>query len=430
MEHSISPSRADLLNAFTPAASVWDPSGFAGRRAEVLDLVDCLLTEASCPVICGDRGLGKTSLARQLERIAQGDVELLTRLNAPDRALGPDDRWVTFFLSCADWNDIHQVVRALIDEMIAFQRGERVPTLQVAKETIQRGIKFKHFEASITKELHPAAFPEPSAQMAFTSTVNTLFHAGVPRILFVIDELDRVKHRATLATFIKNNSNDVVKFLLVGLADSSAVLVDNHLSVRRQLREVHVEGLTDSDVRTIIRCAEERLEEAGSPFKFDQLAIRGIQDRVAGHPYYVHLIGQAALAFAADNNQRTITAEIVERAAKQATAQFASIYHDAYQKAIGADRELEVTLRVCAKFTQNVVRERLRDVAGFLRVLRVHEKLLDLQDVRRGSVLVPIANTEGLPLRFRDPLFKIYVENSQSLLPAVKAEVDDAWASM
>ena len=96
---------------------------------------------------------------------------------------------------------------------------------------------------------------------------------------------------------------------------------------------------------------------------------------------------------------------------------------------IAGSRELEATLRICAKFTRNTIdRERVREVAEAVGILDVHEKLLQLQDVKRGRVLV---SAKGLrfPLRFRDPLFRIFIERSESLLPAVKGDVDDAWAT-
>ena len=41
----------------------------------------------SCPLIYGDRGLGKTSLALQTQLIATGGQELLHQIDANDHAL-------------------------------------------------------------------------------------------------------------------------------------------------------------------------------------------------------------------------------------------------------------------------------------------------------------------------------------------------------
>lgn len=67
--------RSTILNAFQPGGAIEIPSRFAGRRDDIRELADALLTDGMCPVIYGEKGLGKSSLANQIERIALGDVE-------------------------------------------------------------------------------------------------------------------------------------------------------------------------------------------------------------------------------------------------------------------------------------------------------------------------------------------------------------------
>lgn len=88
--------RRAILNAFKPNSEIEHPAGFAGRQTQVRQLTDALLTDRSCPVIYGDRGLGKTSLALQLARIALGDTVLLEEIGAGDSALSEADTFVPF----------------------------------------------------------------------------------------------------------------------------------------------------------------------------------------------------------------------------------------------------------------------------------------------------------------------------------------------
>jgi len=69
-----------LMNAFRPAKEVDDPEFFAGRARPVKQLTDSLHVPGSCPIIFGNRGLGKTSLAIQMKYIAMGDSTLLGAL--------------------------------------------------------------------------------------------------------------------------------------------------------------------------------------------------------------------------------------------------------------------------------------------------------------------------------------------------------------
>jgi hypothetical protein len=99
----MSPSRHSvLMSAFHPAKEVDDPDLFAGRGREVTTLTDGLHVEGSCPIIYGDRGLGKTSLATQIKYIAMGDTELLESLKIPARALGEENQFLTFLVTCTD----------------------------------------------------------------------------------------------------------------------------------------------------------------------------------------------------------------------------------------------------------------------------------------------------------------------------------------
>src|SRR4051794_29249627 len=91
-----------MVNAFQPATELDDPERFAGRASQVRTLADSLLVEGSVPVIFGHRGLGKSSLALQLRRIAMGDVELLSLLNAERLAVPEESQFLTFVVTCTD----------------------------------------------------------------------------------------------------------------------------------------------------------------------------------------------------------------------------------------------------------------------------------------------------------------------------------------
>jgi hypothetical protein len=74
------PSRSDLLmNAFHPGIELDDPALFVGRSQQVLELARSLHAEGSCPIIYGSKGLGKSSLALQAQRIAMGDQVTMNR---------------------------------------------------------------------------------------------------------------------------------------------------------------------------------------------------------------------------------------------------------------------------------------------------------------------------------------------------------------
>ena len=85
--------------AFTPADEVQDPDRFAGRVGELRLLSDALHSPGAHIVLYGKRGIGKSSLARQLERLASGDPRVHARLNP---APNPPTEFFTVFFRCDD----------------------------------------------------------------------------------------------------------------------------------------------------------------------------------------------------------------------------------------------------------------------------------------------------------------------------------------
>ena len=77
------PVLSAVENAFQPAKEVNDVTRFAGRKDAISDAYYGLLASGSHIAIVGNRGIGKTSLSRQLINIANGDNDLLKKLDLP-----------------------------------------------------------------------------------------------------------------------------------------------------------------------------------------------------------------------------------------------------------------------------------------------------------------------------------------------------------
>ena len=74
------PSIREIENAFLPAKEITDADRFAGRKQGVQDAYFSLIAEGANVAIFGNRGIGKSSLARQIINIASGNNDLLTKL--------------------------------------------------------------------------------------------------------------------------------------------------------------------------------------------------------------------------------------------------------------------------------------------------------------------------------------------------------------
>src|SRR4029453_5011284 len=110
-----------LTNVFHPGKEFDDPALFSGRSMQVVDLPKAMHAEGSCPIIYGDRGLGKSSLALQAQRIAMGDPSLLQlQETAPaprltdvpslqfdnagveEWAFSQEESYLAFYVACSD----------------------------------------------------------------------------------------------------------------------------------------------------------------------------------------------------------------------------------------------------------------------------------------------------------------------------------------
>jgi hypothetical protein len=69
-----------IFETFQPEAALEAPELFSGREIALAELAESLHDSGSIPVIYGDRGLGKTSLANQHALMARGDEVLLNRI--------------------------------------------------------------------------------------------------------------------------------------------------------------------------------------------------------------------------------------------------------------------------------------------------------------------------------------------------------------
>jgi ATPase subunit of ABC transporter with duplicated ATPase domains len=87
------PAITDIENAFQPAKEITDAERSGGCVDSVTAGYHALLSAGSNIAIVGNRGIGKTSLARQIITIASGQSELLDKLAASLDALNAACPW-------------------------------------------------------------------------------------------------------------------------------------------------------------------------------------------------------------------------------------------------------------------------------------------------------------------------------------------------
>lgn len=74
---------SQIENAFQPAREINDADRFAGRKSAIGDAYYALISIGANIAIVGNRGIGKTSLARQVINMGNGNNAILKKLGLP-----------------------------------------------------------------------------------------------------------------------------------------------------------------------------------------------------------------------------------------------------------------------------------------------------------------------------------------------------------
>jgi len=425
--------RNKVLNAFRPGAAIDLPAQFAGRKDEVETLVDALHMEGACPIIYGERGLGKTSLALQIERIALGDTELLDELGLSDRILPDTGRFTTFSFVCSDGiNSKDELLQRLINTAVGYDVGADLRTTLDSRRVTTR-IKLKVYEQEVQKSFSSKdsgkSFESLSVEEKFEVVARRVIERNNSRVLFIIDELDRLKESRGLASIIKNLSSQDVKFLLVGVGQNVSTLLHDHASLERTLIQVPVYLMGDQDSAAIIHKTEYLLLGSGLDLKFSDSAIKRIVDAAGGFPWFVHTIAQEALKIAYEGDVRIVADAQVNRAIGRLSSQrFGQQFYDTYQMAVGDSRQREIVLRLFAGWSgADVPTSELYPLSHELGVTNPAALTKQLMKHEYGRVLVRPPYAAARVFRFTNAMFKRYVNLRHSVYDGVATSVNAVW---
>lgn len=428
-------NRDIVLNAFLPAAEIEDPFRFAGRGKQVKELTDALRILRSVPLIHGARGLGKSSLAVQLSRISKGDVDLLEELDVGHLALKEAERFIAFYVTCSDSTaNFDGLLQSLLNkvETLMFEQAQGDGGYQLLDRTSRKGVSIKVFSLEVVDRYKAAA--ERVDTKDFTLSERLVYLAecltdvyGQP-VLFVIDELDRIAPVPGLASFLKSYSSANLKFMLVGIGTTVSGLLGDHASLNRQLVPVELKTMRQEELASIVTRAEEFLHERGELLEFTERAVDLLARSAAGFPWFVHVIGQAALIEADDDGRTSVQeSHVVEAIRGLANNRFAAHYSTLYQRAVRDSTPREIVLRLCALWSaDDIPTAGIYPKARSLGVQNPSTYIGHLADSRHGAVVVKSKRQDRALYTFPDAMFKVYVGLRPSLADCVKENVEAA----
>ncbi|MBI5497191.1 MAG: ATP-binding protein [Deltaproteobacteria bacterium] len=289
------------LNPFQPDAPA-RASIFSGRTPELKSIetaiVDTLRGHPSHVLIVGERGMGKTSLARYVENLAQSP--------AVWGAAGVDVGPAVLFVSLGFSATIPDACAAILSEAYrwAQQRGPSMVTWFQNELSKLEGVSVGFFGVTAAVKAGgntlPWAFPG-----ALESFVQRSEKAA-SGLVIILDETESIAADPQFAPFIKSlletlgqRRVNTVQLVVTATPEGRDRMNSAHPSFSRLFRPLNVGRLADSEVRVLVHKA---LQEGWPKKTADEAFLSSMCVFASGIPGFVHEIGKATFDVDTDNH--------------------------------------------------------------------------------------------------------------------------------
>ncbi len=420
----VKPAIYDIENAFQPAKEIDAADRFAGRAKPIQDAFLGLMAEGANIAIVGNRGIGKTSLARQIEHFGRGNNTLLKHLKLEYNHTY--DYNVIYFACGNKISDQESLLIRLLTSdaclgnwLYDVPKTRKLmnglsPKLTGKLKTI--GVEFGgEIGASNTTEIQEERVSIPQTiEGIFENVLRYLVAENLTKdgILIVIDEFDQIDDPSGVGPFLKAIATNVkkVKFCIVGVAADIQELMKQHGSADRLFAGtiISLDPMSGSELNEIISIAE---KEVNNYFKFTDEARAKIIGLAQGHPYLVHLIGKFAFRTANTDNIREIDTNTIDRVLSDIAENGSDpVLEGRYRKAVASSAQREHVLKSLAK---------TQDEKGEIWTTNAYKLALDAGVENSSQYVGQLVTSEfGAEIekireryyRFKDSLFWAYVK--------------------
>jgi Cdc6-like AAA superfamily ATPase len=376
-----------LGEVFRPSAPIDDAELFAGRNHELFSVIEAMQSAGQHAVIYGERGVGKTSLARIAIQIAEGEL---------------DSGIVSVRINC-DGNDVYESVWEKVLDELRIRVGEAPPA---ERELLEEPLA--ECEALLrSKEMSPSSVRVALRRLSQRRPV-----------AIFIDEFNELADSNTIALIsntIKALSDHIERITLcpVGVAEDLDALLEGHLSAVRAIVQVRMPRMTGDELTDIVERGLKRLE-----MDIDADALRLVRVIPRGLPQYAHLLAQEGARQALLNDRSEIRRQDVMEGLKVGLSKLDRSLSRAYEEATYSPRKtrLKEVLLACAiaklgdmgDFSPSDLRAPYsRIIDEHVDIDRFNPQLTTLATTR--DILVREGEERRWRYRFRDPLMEPYV---------------------
>ena len=411
-----------------------DSHRFVGRTELIQDCISSLNASTGLISVFGRRGVGKSSLLRQLQQMALGEYMLAKNAGLGRLVPAKPRTYLTVYYTCDslikdgkellsrlcnDQNAEDSLLRLVPNdgkEIIEFTRSKEASAGADLK-VVNWGVK------GIETSKYARVVPNDIVQ-TFRNYVDAIIvHQVKGRmkrsgLLIILDEFDVIEDKAGIGSLIKSLTTSEVKFAICGVGQDLSDLIQDHASVERLIEQgvLPVKPMPLGESEAIIIRAAELFQGA---INFEP----GISSRIAeiaqGYPYFVQLMGKQCVSEANIRGTNVVSHELLDKVLEDLKAGKAfPTLESAYQRAIGGSTGRQMLLHLLAEqpteqslFSDEIGRVLLkssRQVAEELDIQFIDQLIPRLVDKKFGPVLERIEERQGV-YEFVNPVLRQYI---------------------
>ena len=413
------------------SAVITDPQRFVGRSELVESSMRAVNSASSLIAVFGKRGVGKSSLLRQVQLLANGDYNIATRAGLHHIIPKSKRTYYTVFYTC------DSTIRS-IDDLLLRLCTDTDPVDGLLRLVPDKGKELQEFSRSVAEnsavdlkllkwgakgedaEKYSANLKADTVQTFrnFCSSVvghNNKIWSKRDGLLIFLDEFDVIEDKGGIGSLIKSMSSANLKFAISGIADDLSSLIDDHASIDRLIEQgyAHVIPMSSEETKLIFETASSLY--GGKLIVTDEVVSR-IHEVSMGYPYFAQLIGKRCVEVANSAGTNTIDIDILNRVLEEvAVGKAFPVLEQKFQRAVGDSegRALLLTLLAEENISINDVDggislKAVRSAAQELEIEHMDQLVPRLIDRKFGPALVRKQDQRGT-YEFLDPVLRAYV---------------------
>lgn len=392
---------------FFPSRAITSPENLVGRTAQLDKINRAFSNDGKQIFIYGERGVGKTSLAKTSAFLYQSCD------NEP------------VLVACSPDSTFNTITRDIVRSCLPVDDAMRKTT-----SAHQKSIGFKGLGHQAIKTIEQGEVPDVSTINEAVLLLKFASNMHSDRPIIIIDEFDRIEsdaERGKFADFLKQVSDQELntKFMFCGISKDIDSLIGEHFSAGRYISPIELGPLPPDALWKIFDHAEAVLGiEIDKEIKIRASIIAD------GYPYFMHLIGDSLLWNMYQEGSDAASAALFDKSIGQAVDEAEPMlkqhYDNATQKYESVDyREVLWSVaapRVFPKKWREIYDDYYIDMASRsdsgpkLSAENYYKRLLNLTKHSHGEIL---RTNENGWYQFRENVVRSYVR-----LRAAEAGVD------